>query len=146
MVTFTRAVPILVYEPEPVTTFSPAIAGTEKLCVPELVLAGELVCGELVCGELFGCAEAEVGSAAAECECVGMADDAGALVSADVGEPPGVLTAAVGDPFAAGADVTAEGFEPLVPHAVSPAPQMTAAMITAETRHILMLQPLDEQP
>jgi hypothetical protein len=113
------------------------------LCVPELVLAGELVCGVLV-----GCAEE--GSAVAACECVGEAvgvgDDAGVLVSADVGEPPGVLAKAVADPFAAGADVAAAGFELLVPHAVRPIPPMTAAMITAETRHILMLLPLDEQP
>ena len=120
----------MVYEPQPVTTSWPPIAGTEKVCVPELVLAGELVCGEL-----FG---------RAECRCLGEAvgDDLGVLVSADVGVP----ARAAADPLVAGGDVAAEGFGPLVPQAVRPAPPMTAAMITAEIRHILMLLPSDERP
>jgi len=142
MVTFTRAVPILVYEPQAVTTLSPGMAGTVKLCVPELVFAGELVArGEVVArGELFGRTEAMAvteGLAAAECVCVGevagAAADPGASVSADVGDDPGVADKA--------ADATAEGLDPLAAHAVRPAPPMTAAMITAGTRHILMLLP-----
>jgi len=60
MVTFTRAVPILVYEPQAVTTLSPEMAGTVKLSPPELVLGEELVArGECVgCWELFGWVEA----------------------------------------------------------------------------------------
>jgi hypothetical protein len=112
--------------------------GTVKLCVPpELVFVGELV----GCGELFGVAEAVAvteGLAAAECtrvgEAAGVGDDAGVLVSADVGDPPA-------DPLGAAADATAEGLDVLAPHALTPAPQMTAAMITAGTRHILMLLP-----
>jgi hypothetical protein len=117
--------------------------GTVKSCVPELVLVEELV----ACGELFGLAEAVAvteGLAAAECTCVGEADgvgdDVGVLVSADVGDPPdGPAKAA--DPLGAAADEVAEGVDPLAPHALRPAPQMTAAMITAGTRHILMLLP-----
>jgi len=112
--------------------------GTVKVFVPELV--GELV----ACGELFGRAEAVAvteGSAAAECTCVGelagVGDDAGVLVSADVGDAPGVLAEAAADPLVDAAD----GFDPLAPHALRPAPQMMAAMITAGTRHILMLLP-----
>ena len=145
MVTFTRAVPILVYEPEPVTTSSPGMAGTVKFPVPEVVFVGELVaCGV---GELFGAeAVAEtVASAAAERLCVGelagVGDDAGVPVSADVGDPP---AGAVGDPPAAADDGRVEGFDPPVPHAVRAAPPMTAAMITAGTRHILMLLPSDK--
>ncbi len=113
------------------TTLSPGMAGTVKLCVPELVFVGEL----------FGRAEAVAvaeGLAAVERTCVGesagVGDDVGVPVSADVGDAPGVLAKA-------GADAAAEGFDPLAPHALRPAPQMTAAMITAGTRHILMLLP-----
>jgi len=145
MVTFTRAVPILVYEPQAVTTFSPGMAGTVKLCVPELVFAGELVArGEVVArGELFGRTEAMAvteGLAAAECMCVGevagVGADPGVSVSADAGDEPGAADK--------GADATAEGFDPLPAHAVRPAPPMTAAMITAGTRHVLMPLPFDE--
>ena len=117
---------------------SPEMLGTVKLCVPELDLVGELVaCGELV-GRLEAVAVTE-GPAVAECACVGeltgVGDDAGVLVI--VGVP-----AKAADPLgAAAADAAAEGFDPFAPHALRPAPQMTAAMITAGTRHILMLQP-----
>ena len=114
--------------------------GTVKLCVPELVFVGELVAR----GELFGCAEAVAvteGLAAVERtsvgESAGVADDVGVPASADVGDAPGVAAKAV-------ADAAAEGFDPLAPHALSPAPQMTAATITAGTRHILMLLPSDK--
>jgi hypothetical protein len=114
------------------------MAGTVKLCVPELVFVGEL----------FGRAEAVAvtdGLAAAERTCVGesagVGDDVGVPVSADVGDAPGVLAKAAADPLVAAADAAAEGFDPLAPHALRPAPQMTAAMITAGTRHILMLLP-----
>jgi hypothetical protein len=125
---------------------SPGIAGTVKLCVPELVLVEELV----ACGELFGCVEAVAvteGLAAAECACVGesagVGDVVGVAVSADVGDPPDGPAKAVGDPLVAAAEPAAEG-DPLAPHAVRPAPQMTAAMITAGTRRILMLLPSDK--
>jgi hypothetical protein len=122
------------------------MAGTVKLCVPEVVFVGELVaCGG---GELFGGAEAvaeTVESAAAERLCVGevagVGDDAGVPVSADVGDPP---AGAVGDPPAAADGGRVEGFDPPVPHAVRAAPPMTAAMITAGTRHIPMLLPSGE--
>lgn len=113
--------------------------GTVKVCVPELVLE-ELV----ACGELVGCAEAVAeaeGLAAAECvrvgELAGVGDDAGVLVNAAVGDPP----ARADDPLGAAAGDVVEEFDPLVPHALKPAPQMTAAMITAGTRRILMLLP-----
>jgi len=115
-----------------VTTLSPGTLGTVKLPVPELVFVGEL----------FGRAEAVAvteGLAAAECSPVGEVDgvggDAGVPVSADVGDAPGVEAEAAADVAAA------EGSDPLAPHALRPAPQMTAAMITAGTRHILMLLP-----
>jgi hypothetical protein len=81
------------------------------------------------------------GLAAAECVCVGevagVGVDPGASVSADVGDDPGAADKAADD-------ATAEGFDPLAAHAVRPAPPMTAAMITAGTRHILMLLPSGE--
>jgi hypothetical protein len=142
MLTFTRAVPILVYEPQAVTTLSPGMAGTVKLCVPELALVGELV----ALGELFGRTEAMAvteGLAAAECVCVGevagVVADPGASESADVGDDAGVPDKAAAEPPEAAADATAEGFDPLAAHAVRPAPPMATAMITAGTRHILML-------
>jgi len=137
----------LVYEPQAVTTLSPGMAGTVKLCVPELVSAWDVV----VCGELFGRAEAVAvaeGSAAAECVCAGevAGDDPGVPVSADVGDAPGVPARADADPPVAGDDATAEGFDPLAAHAVRAAPPMTAAMTTAGTRDILILLPSGEQP
>ncbi len=134
----------MVYEPQAVTTLSPGMPGTVKLCVPELVFVGELV----ACGELFGRAEAVAvteGSAAAERMCVGevagVGDDPGVPVSADVGDTPGVAAKPAADALVAAADATAGGFDSLAAHALRPAPQMTAAMITAGTRHILMLLP-----
>jgi len=125
------------------------MAGTVKLCVPELVPAEEVV----ACGELFGGAEAVAvteGSAAAECVCAaevaGAGDDAGAPVSADVGDAPGVAAKADADPPVAADDATAEGFDPLAAHAVRTAPPMTPAMIAAGTRDILIFLPSGEQP
>jgi hypothetical protein len=117
------------------------MAGTVKVCVPELVFVEELV----VCGELCGCVAVTEGVAVCVCvaESAGVGDDAGVLVSADVGDAPGVEAKAAADPFVA-PDAAAEGFDPLAPHALRPAPQMTAAMITAGTRHILMLLPSGE--
>ena len=66
-------------------------------------------------------------------------DDPDVPVSADVGDAPGVLAKAVADPFVAATGVAAGGFAPVAPHAVRPAPPMMAAMITAGTRHVLIL-------
>jgi hypothetical protein len=112
--------------------------GTVKVCVPELVLEELVACGELGRTEAVAVAE---GLAAAEClrvgELAGVGDAAGVLVNATVGDPP-----ARADPLGAAAgDVVVEVFDPLAPHALKPAPQMTAAMITAGTRRILMLLP-----
>jgi len=106
-----------------------------KSWVPELVFAGELV------ERAEAVAETE-GSAAAEWVCAGdvagVADDAGVPVSADVGDPPGVPAKAAADPLVAATDAAAGGFDPDAAHAVRPAPPMTAAIITARTRHILI--------
>ena len=145
----------MVYEPEAVTMLSPGMAGTVKLPDPELAFVGELVLvgwGDAVaCGELVGRAEAVAvteGSAAAERVCAGdvagAGDDVGVLASADVDDPGVAAKAAAEPPPEAAADGTAEGLDPLAAHAVRPAPPMTAAMITAGTRHILMLLPSDE--
>lgn len=123
------------------------MAGTVKSCVPELLVAELVACGVLDArGVLLACAEA-VGSAAAECVCVaeavGVGDDPGVSVSADVGESPGVPANAPADPPVAAADGGAEELDPAAPHALRPTPPMTTAMITAGTRRILMLQPSD---
>jgi hypothetical protein len=114
--------------------------GTVKVCVPELVLEELVACGELGRTEAVAVAVAE-GLAAAEClrvgELAGVGDDVGVLVNAAVGDPP----ARADDPLGAAAGGTVEEFDPLAPHALKPAPQMTAAMITAGTRRILMLLP-----
>jgi hypothetical protein len=77
-------------------------------------------------------------------EVAGVGADPGVSVSADVGDDPGVADKAAAEPPEAAADATAEGCDPLAAHAVRPAPPMTAAMITAGTRHILMLLPSGE--
>jgi hypothetical protein len=115
------------------------MAGTVKLCVPELVLGEELVAwGELGCVDAVAVTE----GLAAECVRVGVGDDPGVSLSADVGAALGAVDEAA-DPLVAATDGAAEG-DPLAPHAARPAPPMTTAMITAGTRHILMLQPSDE--
>ena len=113
--------------------------GTVNVCVPELELE-ELVAR----GELVGCAEAVAVAerlGAAEClrvgELAGVGDDAGVLLNEAVGDPP----ARADDPLGAAAGGTVEEVDPLAPHALKPAPQMTAAMITAGTPRILMLLP-----
>lgn len=112
--------------------------GTVKVCVPELVLEELVACGELGRTEAVAVAE---GLAAAEClrvgELAGVGDDVGVLVNVAVGDPP----ARADDPLGAAAGGTVEELDPLAPHALKPAPQITAAMITAGTRHILMLLP-----
>jgi hypothetical protein len=116
--------------------------GTVKSCVPELEELDE---------ELVGCAEVVAcvvdGSTAAECTMVGEADgvgeDAGSLVSADVGESPGEPAKAADEPLGAPtADGAAEGLDELPPHAARPTPATATAMITAGTRHRFMLQTL----
>ena len=83
------------------------------------------------------------GLAAAECRCVGeVVGVAGASVRADDGDDLGAADKAAAEPPEAAAGATAEEFDPPAAHAVRPAPPMTAAMITAGTRHILMLLPL----
>jgi hypothetical protein len=117
------------------------MAGTVKLSPPELAFVGEVV----ACGELFGCAETvteTLGSAAALWVCVGEAAgaeaDPGVPVSADVGDAPVGAANAADDPVGAAAGELVGGFDPAAPHAVRQAPPMTAAMIAAGTRDILM--------
>jgi len=117
------------------------MAGTVKLSPPELAFVAEVV----ACGELFGCAEAvteTLGSAAALWVCVGEAAgaeaDPGVPVSADVGDAPVGAANAADDPVGAAAGEVVEGFDPVAAHAVRQAPPMTAAMIAAGTRDILM--------
>jgi hypothetical protein len=139
MVTFTRAVPIFSYVPCAATTLSPEMAGTVKLCAPELVPAGELAGGGVLFGyaEFFVFAEALV-EGAAVAEFVPVDEAVGAP------DAPDAADEAVGEPPEAAPVAAAEGLDPLVPHAVRPAPPMTAAMITAGTRHILILLPFAE--
>ena len=116
------------------TISSPGMAGTVKLCVPELGAAAELL-------EFVGRAEAVAvteGLAVAECGCDGEVAGVGDVpAGVDDCDAVGVAAKAVAEPPEAAADA-AEGVDPLAPHAVRPAPPMTAAMITAGTRHILI--------
>jgi hypothetical protein len=118
--------------------------GTVKLCVPELEELDEELVG---CAEVVACAVAVTdGSAAAECTVVGetdgVGDDAGGLVSAEVGSP-GEPAKAADEPLGAPtADGAAEGLDELPPHAARPTTAMARAMITAGTRHRFMLQTL----
>jgi hypothetical protein len=136
MVTFTRDVPILLYEPWALTTSSPAMAGTVKLCVPELAFVGELG----ACGELVGCADAvSVTDGVAECLWVGDVDGDWGDVDGSVAEDDGVPVVGAA---AAELSEAVDGFDPLAPQAVRPAPAMTAAMIRTATRHVLIPLPL----
>jgi hypothetical protein len=116
------------------------MAGTVKLCVPELVLEEELVgCAEDVARvEVADFAVAVLDDlAAVECTLVGdaAADDEGGSVS--VGD-------AAGGSDEAGADTAAEELDPLAPHAVRPAPPMMTAIIAAAIRHFPMPQSSSE--
>jgi hypothetical protein len=117
--------------------------GTVKSCVPELEELDEELVG---CAEVVACAVAVTdGLTAAECTIVGEAvgDDAGSLVSADVGESPGEPAKAADEPLGApAADGAPEGLDEIRPHAARPTPAMATAMITAGTRHRFMLQTL----
>jgi hypothetical protein len=127
------------------------MAGTVKLCVPELALLVELDgCGELdAWGELVaraefvGCAEAvaetEGSTAAAECARVGEADGVGDELGVPAGAAVGEPAETVPDPLVSSADAMGEGGDPLAPHAARLTPPMMAAMITAGTRHLFML-------
>jgi hypothetical protein len=113
------------------------MAGTVKLCVPALAPGGELTGGGGAT-ECELCPEAVAEGLAAECLCVEEGIGAG-----DDGDDPDGADEA-DEPPEAGPDAAAEGVDPLDAHAVRPAPPMTAAMITAGTRHILMLIPSAE--
>ena len=114
-----------------------------KLCVPELPPAAELVCVAGLVGRAE-CVAAAEGIVAAErlgvTEAAGVADGAGALGDPGVWDETGAADNVPDEPPEGGADAAAE-FDPVPAHAVRPAPPTTTAMITAGTRHILMLLP-----
>jgi hypothetical protein len=141
MLTFTDAVPTLVYEPWPMTMLSPGIPGTVKSCVPELVLDDGTLCGiaaGCVAARVAGSGAALVAgsgaaletSAAAECvlagDAVGDADDAG-VADTDA--------AGLADADAVARAAAAAELDALDPQAARPAPPMATAMMTAGTRH-----------
>ena len=138
--TFTRAVPILVYEPLALTTLSPGMAGTVKLTVPpELPCVAELVGLAEVIGRAGGVVAAGDLVAAG---CVAAAEVADVEGDADAGDELVAVATAAAEPSEAGPDAAVEAVDPVPPHAVSPAPPMTtAAMITIGIRRILMLSP-----
>jgi hypothetical protein len=132
----------LVYEPEAVTTLSPGIAGTLKLCVPELPEVADLVgIADLVgVADLVGFADL-----VAVAEALATAEFVAAAVVAGVAEGPRSVESPDGEDGPDGADkAVAEPpedaavgeFPPIPAHAVRPVPATTTAMITADTRHI----------
>ncbi|HEY3879295.1 MAG TPA: hypothetical protein VGM12_11920 [Trebonia sp.] len=150
-VTFTRAVPILAYEPEAVITLSPGMAGTLKLCVPELPEVADLVgvADLLGVADLVGAADlVGVADLAGVAETLGTAEFVAAAEVAGVAEGPRLVESPDGEDGPDGADkAVAESpedaedaavgeFPPIPAHAVRPVPATTTAMITADTRHI----------
>jgi hypothetical protein len=113
------------------------MAGTVKFAdPPELEWVGELdACAEAV--ELTGGFGASEGVAGAE---VAGVEVAGVEAGADAGDdPPLAVDTAAAEPPEAGPDAASDGVDPLPPHAVRPAPPMTAAISTTGTPRILML-------
>lgn len=123
------------------------MAGTVKLCVPELPCVAELVgCADLV-GRADLVAEAEDLARAervAAAETAGVAEGPGPVASPDGEDDPDGADKAVAEPPEADEDAAATGFDPVPAHAVRPAPAATTAMITAGNRHILMFLPFGE--
>ena len=76
--------------------------------------------------------------------CVAAAEVAGVEDGADAGDERVAVAKAAAEPPEAGADAAVDEVDPVPPHAVRPAPPMTAVMITTGTRRILMLLPFVE--
>jgi hypothetical protein len=124
-----------VYEPEALTTLSPGMAGTVKLCVPEPPEVADLV----GIADLVGRADLV---ARGEALCVAAAEVAGVTEGPDsVESPDGEDGAdkAVAEPPAAADDAALGDFPPSPAHAVRPVPAITTAMITAGSRRIRMV-------
>jgi len=121
------------------------MAGTVKLTVPpELPVGGVLAGG----AEALGAAGvvAVAGDVVAAL-CVAGAEVAAIEGDADAGDEPAAVAKAVCEPAAAGADAAVGVVDPDPPHALRPAPPMTAAaMITTGSRRILMPLPFIELP
>jgi hypothetical protein len=137
----------LVYEPEALTTLSPGMAGTVKLCVPEPPGFADFVGFADFDGvtDFVGIAD-RVGRAdlvaMGEALCVAAAEVAGVTEGPDsVESPDGEDGAdkAVAEPPAAADDAAVGEFPPSPAHAVRPVPAITTPMITAGTRHIRMM-------
>ena len=123
------------YEPEALTTLSPGMAGTVKLCVPEAPGVTDFV----GIADLVGRADLV---ATGEALCVAGAEVAGVEEGADsVESPDGEDGAdkAVAEPPAAADDAALGEFPPSPAHAVRPVPAITTAMITAGSRRIRMV-------
>jgi hypothetical protein len=137
----------MVYEPEALTTLSPGMAGTVKLCVPEAPGVADFVGITDFVGvtDFVGIADL-VGRAdlvaKGEALRVAAAEVAGVMEGADsVESPDGEDGAdkAVAEPPAAADDAALGEFPPSPAHAVRPLPPITTAMSTAGTRHIRMV-------
>jgi hypothetical protein len=77
--------------------------------------------------------------------CVAGAEVAGVEGGADAGAELAAVATAPTEPPEAGPDAAVVGVDPVPPHALRPAPPMTAAaMITTGTRRILMPLPFIE--
>lgn len=138
------------YEPEALTTLSPGMAGTVKLCVPEAPGFADFVGFADFDGvtdfdgvaDLVGRADLV---AEGEALCVAAAEFAGVTEGPDsVESPDGEDGAdkAVAEPPAAADDAAVGELPPSPAHAVRPVPAIRTPMITAGTRHIrIMLLP-----
>jgi hypothetical protein len=118
------------------------MAGTVKLTTPPEAPTGGLLVGGAEAVECGGVLTVTGDGVVAAC--VADAEVAGVEAGADAGVEPTAVARA--DPEA-GVDPAADGVDPLPPHALRPAPPITAAaMITTGTRRILMPIPFIESP
>jgi hypothetical protein len=114
-----------------------------KLTVPpELPVAGGLTGG----AEAVECAGVEaVSGDFVTAGCVAAAEVAGVEAGADAGAELAAVATAPTEPPEAGPDAAVDAVDPDPPHALRPAPPITAAaMITTGTRRILMPIPFIE--
>jgi hypothetical protein len=111
------------------------MAGTVKLCVPELPEVADFVgVGECVgVADLVGRADLV---AAAEALCVARAEVTGVADGPDGEDGLDGADNAVAEAPEAAEDAAVGAFPPIPAHAARPVPATTTAMITARTRHM----------
>jgi hypothetical protein len=119
------------------------MAGTVKLTTPPALPVGGVLAGGAEAVECAGVVAVTGDFVTAGCVAAG---EVAAVEGGDAGAELAAVATAPTEPPEAGPDAAVDGVDPVPPHALRPAPPMTAAaaMITTGTRRILMPLPFIE--